>query len=81
MHFRCQPKIRVLNKELDSFLDLNPARLKCLTIPISSQLRHRTLNLTILATKTSPARRTKTATKDSKTSSSSVPYLFPRLAA
>ena len=38
-----------LFKELSS-LDLNLARLKCLSLLISSLLRHRTVNLTILAT-------------------------------
>jgi len=39
-----------LLEKLDSALDLNLARLKCLTLLISSLLRHRTVNLTILAT-------------------------------
>jgi len=38
-----------LFKEISS-LDLNLARLKCLSLLISSLLRHRTVNLTILAT-------------------------------
>jgi len=44
----------VLNQHLlekfDSALDLNLARLKCLTLLISSLLRHRTVNLVILST-------------------------------
>ena len=36
--------------QLNSALDINLARLKCLTLLVSSLLRHRTVNLTILAT-------------------------------
>ena len=47
-------KIGVLNthilNQLNSALDINLARLKCLTLLVSSLLRHRTVNLTILAT-------------------------------
>ena len=39
-----------LRNELNSALDLNLARLKCLTLLITSLIRHRTVNLTILAT-------------------------------
>ena len=39
----------ILN-QLNSALDINLARLKCLTLLVSSLLRHRTVNLTILAT-------------------------------
>jgi len=39
----------ILN-QLNSALDINLARLKCLTLLISGLLRHRTVNLTILAT-------------------------------
>ena len=39
-----------LLNQLDSALDINLARLKCLTLLVSSLLRHRTVNLTILAT-------------------------------
>ena len=39
-----------LHEKLKSGLDLNLARVKCLTLLISSLLRHRTVNLTILAT-------------------------------
>ena len=39
-----------LTEQLNSALDLNLARLKCLTLLISSMLRHRTVNLAILAT-------------------------------
>jgi hypothetical protein len=39
-----------LLKKLDSFLDLNLARLKCLSLLISAVLRHRTVNLSILST-------------------------------
>lgn len=39
-----------LIQELDSALDLNLARLKCLSLLLNSLLRHRTVNLTILAT-------------------------------
>ena len=50
----CSPKIGVLNthllNQLNSALDINLARLKCLTLIVSSLLRHRTVNLTILAT-------------------------------
>lgn len=42
-------KAHLIN-ELNSALDLNLARLKCLALLISSLLRHRTVNLTILAT-------------------------------
>ena len=46
---RSSPKIGVLHqhllKKLDFFLDLNLARLKCLTLLISGLLRHRTVNL------------------------------------
>jgi len=55
---RCRdsPKIGVLHQhlheKLKSGLDLNLARVKCLTLLISSLLRHRTVNLTILATET-----------------------------
>ena len=54
MHCRSSPKIGVLHQhlleKLDSFLDLNLARLKCLTLLISGLLRHRTVNLAILST-------------------------------
>lgn len=39
-----------LLNQLHSGLDINLARLKCLTLLVSSLLRHRTVNLTILAT-------------------------------
>lgn len=39
-----------LQNQLDSFLDINLARLKCLTLLIASILRQRTVNLTLLAT-------------------------------
>lgn len=42
----------ILN-QLNSALDINLARLKCLTILIAGILRHRTVNLTILATQNS----------------------------
>lgn len=54
MHCRRSPKIGLLNQhlfeKLKSDLDLNLARVKCLTLLISSLLRHRTVNLVILAT-------------------------------
>jgi transposase len=39
-----------LLNQLNSALDINLARVKCLTLLVSSLLRHRTVNLTILAT-------------------------------
>ncbi|MFT5412611.1 MAG: hypothetical protein ACI9NC_005360, partial [Verrucomicrobiales bacterium] len=39
-----------LLNQLNSVLDINLARLKCLTLLVSSLLRHRSVNLTILAT-------------------------------
>jgi hypothetical protein len=54
LHFKWSPKIWMLNdhlfNQLNSFLNINRPRLKCLTLLVSSLLRHRTVNLTILAT-------------------------------
>ena len=54
MHWGWPSKIWVLNthllKTLDAALDINLARLKCLVLLVAGLLRHRTVNLAILAT-------------------------------